>query len=85
MKNLTELRAMIEAIDDQMLDLFKQRMNISKDIGQLKKEQHLPVFDPKREKALFDLQKQKLNNETLWPFYLSFYKHLISLSKEIQQ
>ena len=85
MKNLIELREMIEAIDNQMLDLFKTRMSLSKKIGQLKKELHLPVFDPIREKALFNLQKQKLNDETLWPFYHSFYKHLITLSKEIQQ
>lgn len=85
MKNLTELRDMIEDIDNQMLDLFKARMNLSQSIGKLKKDLKLPVFDPKREKSLFDRQKQKLNNESLWPFYESFYKHIMMLSKEIQQ
>ena len=47
--DLQELRKEIDAIDDQIVALFCQRMAVSEKIGRYKKERNLPVFVPARE------------------------------------
>ena len=49
--DLQELRKEIDAIDDQIVRLFCQRMDVSAKIGAYKKARNLPVFVPEREQA----------------------------------
>ena len=46
---LQDLRRQIDGIDDQLVQLFVQRMAVSADIAACKKEQGLPIFVPTRE------------------------------------
>lgn len=79
------LRKEIEKIDQEMLELFLKRMDVSYQIGQYKKEHNLPILDEQREKKLLDQQKELLNNESLWPLYKQFLKEVMRLSKEFQK
>ena len=83
--NLEQLRLKINSIDDQMMDLFKARMALSKEVGMFKKHQGLPILDEKRELEILSFRKQKLNDESLWPQYESFLKEIMRLSKEVQK
>lgn len=49
--DINELRMQIDSIDDQLVKLFVQRMEVSEQIGNYKKENNLPIFDPTRERA----------------------------------
>ena len=82
---LTDLRKQIEEIDQEMLDLFIKRIDISSQIGAYKKEHHLPILDEQREKDLLEKQKQLLNNDVLWPLYRKFLIEVMKLSKEYQK
>jgi len=46
----TELRKQIDAVDEQMIKLFAERMEIAEQIAEFKKENNLPVLDPQRER-----------------------------------
>ena len=48
--DLKDLRNDIDAIDDQLVKLFAQRMEISAQIADYKKEKSLPIFVPARER-----------------------------------
>ena len=48
--DLKELRDQIDAIDDQLVELFGKRMDIAAAIGDYKKTNNLPVFVPARER-----------------------------------
>lgn len=82
--NLNELRNEIDDIDLHMIELFKKRMAVSKQIGKIKRELGLPVFDPIREEFILEKRRNQLNNEDLWPYYRSFLVKLFDLSKEYQ-
>ncbi len=61
MNNLRILRKQIDNIDNQILDLLKERMKIVKKIGKLKKDQNKEVIDNIREKEILkDLSKKAL-------------------------
>lgn len=51
-EDLKELRGQIDSIDAQLVDLFKQRMNVSRDIAAYKKAHSMPTLDAGRERAL---------------------------------
>ena len=51
-ENLTELRAQIDKMDDELLELLTHRMRISREIGQYKKEHDMPVLQAQRYEEL---------------------------------
>ena len=48
--DLEKMREEIDVIDDQLVDLFSQRMAIAGRIAEYKKENGLPVLDADRER-----------------------------------
>lgn len=55
--DIDELRKRIDLMDDVLLRVFNERARIALEIGHLKKELGLPVFDPGREKRIFARMK----------------------------
>ena len=49
--DLNELRERIDSVDEQLVRLLAERMDISGKIAEYKKENGLPVYDPRRERA----------------------------------
>lgn len=83
--NLDELRKQIDEIDQKMMNLFKDRMLVSKMIGEFKKTNNLPVLDQNREQEILNQRRVELNDDHLWPLYQSFIKEIMKLSKEYQK
>ena len=52
---LNETRKQIDAIDEQMTDLFCRRMELALEIAEAKKEQHLPVLNHERERKILQM------------------------------
>ena len=49
---LSEIRSQLNTIDDDLLDLFLKRMNCVDQVAAIKKVQHQPLFDAKREREI---------------------------------
>jgi len=60
MTNLAELRRRIDELDRQLVKLLNERSACALEIGKLKQEQHLPLYQPDREKEV--LQNAERNN-----------------------
>ncbi len=56
--DIHDIRKRIDALDEELLRIFNERSALAVRIGELKKELHLPVYDPGREKAIFERLKQ---------------------------
>ena len=52
--DLQDYRKQIDAIDNELLRLFKERMDIVRQIALYKKEHDLPVLNAEREKEILD-------------------------------
>lgn len=81
--NLDEVRLKINTINDQMLDLFKERMALSKDVAMAKKEMNKPVYDPKRERDILDEVTVKAGPD-MDLYARRFFESLFSLSRTYQ-
>ena len=64
MDKLEELRKIIDETDDTILALLERRMEISLKIGDIKKENGLPVFDAKREEEVVCKLQEKASEKT---------------------
>lgn len=52
--DIDAIRREIDRLDDELLQIFNARAALALKIGEIKKEQGLPVYDPSREKRIFD-------------------------------
>ena len=57
---IDDIRKRIDELDDVLLRVFSERAQLALDIGQVKKELGLPVYDPQREKEIY--ARMKANN-----------------------
>lgn len=81
---MNNYRKQIDEIDIKMMELFKQRMKVVKQIKQYKEKNNLPIYDKKREEQLIQSLATKYNdNETLL-YYVEFLNKILQLSKEYQ-
>ena len=57
---IDDLRREIDHLDSELLRIFNQRADFALKIGEIKKVLGLPVYDPAREKLIF--QRMKTEN-----------------------
>lgn len=50
--SMKELREEINAVDTEIVELIKKRMNIAADVAQYKKDNNIPLYDGEREREL---------------------------------
>ena len=56
--DITQLRKQIDTIDDEIVRLFCQRMGISAQIADFKKENNMPILDSGRESQIIERLSQ---------------------------
>ena len=80
---LSELRKEIDAIDDQLVSLFCQRMEVAAGIAEYKQQHGLPILVPVREQEKLDSVAAKAGLE-MAEYARSLYVELMKLSREYQ-
>lgn len=60
---LSELRQRIDSIDKELVKLFTERMGVSAQVAEAKRQTGKPVFDPSRERAIVNNLTQNLDDE----------------------
>lgn len=67
--DINHWRKRIDDIDNQLAELLSERSRCVIEIGKIKRQQHLPVYDPEREKEIFERitrnNRGPLENEAL--------------------
>jgi len=81
--DLNELRVKIDDIDNEIVRLFAERMEICGDIAEYKKENHLSVLDPTRERAKLADVRQKAG-EKFGDHTALLYSSIFEISRTYQ-
>ena len=81
--NIDEFRREIDEIDDVIISNLDKRMRVSEKIGKYKKENNLPIFDPKRERIKMDIITEKAKDD-MKSYTRILYSDLFEMSKEYQ-
>lgn len=52
-RGLSDLRDEIDRIDDRLLELLAERLALALRVGDAKRAEGLPIYDPERERSIF--------------------------------
>ncbi|RXZ27542.1 chorismate mutase [Fusobacterium necrophorum] len=85
MDTLEKYRNQMNRIDQEMARLFLQRMKLSIQIGDYKKQKRLPIFQKEREDIVLEKVKQIASTTEEKKYMEDFFLYLMKLSKEVQK
>lgn len=82
MGDLSEIRVEIDKIDNEIIELFKRRMDCAKAVGRYKQENNIPVLNQARENEILDSVEQKGGEYGAYARLL--YSNIMELSRALQ-
>ncbi len=84
-KRIIELRKKIDDLDEQIIQLLKRRMQISKDVGSLKEKLHIPIEDKTREYEIIERLTQKAGKNLSEEQLIRIFTAVFKSSKQVQE
>ena len=84
MTELEQARAVISEADRELAKVFEKRMAAVRTVAAYKREHGLPITDRSREEEILREEAGLIADETLRPFYVSFLRETIGISKSYQ-
>ncbi len=79
---LSELREKIDTVDDQLLQLFLERMALSEAVAAYKNEHHQPILNKQREREVLAKVTEKAGDKERYAYHL--FSTLFELSRSRQ-
>ncbi|MDE3160011.1 MAG: chorismate mutase [Acidobacteriota bacterium] len=64
-QKLTEYRVFIDELDRRIVALLNERTRVVEDIGRVKRDAEMPVYEPEREQRVFDNVRSVSNDDPL--------------------
>jgi len=81
--DLKDIREQIDRIDDELVHLFVKRMNMAAQVADYKKEHHLPIYVPAREREVLQKVAEKAGPD-MAGYTRVLYSLLFELSRSYQ-
>ena len=79
---LNEIRTRIDAVDDQLLQLFLERMGLAEEVAAYKNEHHLPIMNKQRERDILAKVMEKSGDKERYAYHL--FSTLFELARSRQ-
>ena len=84
MSSLNKAREIINEVDSEIAKLFCKRMEAAKMIADYKKEHGLPIYDAEREEEIIRKSADRVQDEELRSYYVSFIRDTMKVSRAYQ-
>jgi chorismate mutase len=83
--DISDWRNKIDVLDEQIVRLISQRAEAAQAIGELKKQSELPVYEPRREQAVFDHVKRVNPGPLADTEIIHVYERIIDVMRTLQR
>ena len=77
---LMELRSKIDEIDFELIQLLKERMRLSIEVGEVKRSYDAPVYCPRREAEILE----RVGNGEYGESLQEVYREIFRVSRQVQ-
>jgi len=85
MTDIAEWRKKIDELDRRMVELVNERARCAQEIGRLKRNTQMPIYEPDRERIIFD-NVHKANQGPLPDRELTrIYERIIDVMRKLQE
>jgi chorismate mutase-like protein len=82
---LEELRVLIDDVDRRIVDLLNERTRVVENIGRVKREAALPIYEPKREDMVFANVAQANQGPMTHEALRGIFERIIDEMRKIQR
>lgn len=80
--SLSSLRDQIDEIDSKILELFLERIDVCREVAEIKKSNDIPIENKKRESEILENIKSLSGND--FSYSEDLFKKIIEICKEVQ-
>lgn len=84
MDPLAQARQTIDRVDRQMAELFEQRMEAVKQVGEYKQKNGLPILNEQRELEVIEKNANLISDPILRSYYVRFLENNMTVSRAYQ-
>jgi chorismate mutase len=83
--DIADWRRKIDDIDRKLVDLLSERARAAHEIGRLKREVGMPIYEPDRERKVFDNAKQANRGPLADRDLQRIYERIMDVMRQIQR
>jgi chorismate mutase len=83
--DIADWRKQIDAIDRKLVDLLNERAKVAHEIGRLKKQKELPIYEPDRERVVFDNVRELNPGPLPHRDLIAIFERIMDMMRKIQQ
>lgn len=83
--DMDSIRLRINQLDDELLRIFNERAGLALEIGEVKKQKGLPIYDPKREKLIFERMQKKNTGPLDNAAIIRLFERVIDESRSLER
>ena len=84
-KRILALREKIDTLDEEIIQLLKKRMRISREVGKLKEKLDIPVEDKNRENEIIDRLVHQAGKNLSEEQLIRIFTAVFKTSKQVQK
>jgi chorismate mutase len=82
--DIAEWRLKIDELDRQLVGLINQRAHCAEEIGKLKRNSSIPIYEPDREQIIFDNIARQNKGPLTQVQLRQVYERLVDIMRQIQ-
>ena len=83
--DIADWRKKIDEIDCKLVELLNQRAQAARAIGRLKRNTNMPIYEPDREKTIFNNVQQENRGPLQHRDLVQIYERIIDVMRKIQK
>jgi chorismate mutase len=83
--DIADWRKKIDEIDRRLVELINQRAEAARAIGRLKRNTNMPIYEPDREKIIFENVRRMNRGPLEHRDLIRIYERLIDIMRKIQK
>ena len=82
--DIAEWRKKIDELDQRLVELLNERAKAAKAIGALKRNTQMPIYEPERERNIFDNVRQRNQGPLPDRELVQIFERIIDVMRKIQ-
>jgi chorismate mutase-like protein len=83
--DIADWRKQIDALDCRLVELLNERARAAQEIGKLKRNTSMPIYEPQREKIIFENVRRVNRGPLPDSELLQVYERIVDVMRKIQR
>lgn len=83
--DIADWRKKIDELDQRLVELLSERARAAVEIGRLKRDTNLPVYEPERERVVFENVKQMNRGPLPGRDLVRIYERIMDVMRNVQK